>query len=98
MERSPVYTFTAPRKDNDDESFTFLMTSDMGIGGIHQGEAGSAIDNDPNHNHTGYPNGIGNGADVVVRDGILADPQTKDDEFIVINGDISYARGWPWIW
>ena len=47
MERSPVYTFTAPRKGTNDESFTFLMTSDMGIGGIHQGEAGSAIDNDP---------------------------------------------------
>jgi hypothetical protein len=97
-ERSPIYTFTAPRETNDDKSFTFLMTSDMGIGGIHEGESGSAIDNDPNHNHTGYPNGIGNGADVVVRDGILADPQTKDDEFIIINGDISYARGWPWIW
>ena len=86
-------------KLKSNNSFTFLVTGDMGIGGIHQGEAGGATDNDPYHQHPHYPNGIDNGADWVIRQGILSDPLTKTtDEFIVVNGDISYARGWPWIW
>ena len=97
-ERSQLYSFIAPRTHENEETFSFLLTSDMGIGGIRLGEAGGATDNDPAHAHPGYPQGIGNGADWVVREGILSDPLTAKDEFIVVNGDISYARGWPWIW
>jgi hypothetical protein len=97
--RSPVYSFVAPREEEIPSStFTFIVTGDMGIGGIHEGEAGGATDNDPYHVHPGFPQGIDNGADWVVRQGILADSLTKNDEFILVNGDISYARGWPWIW
>ena len=105
--RSPVYSFIAPRAPEDgssssstsssssssSSSFTFLLTSDMGIGGILPGEAGGATDNDWAHPHAGFPNGIGNGADWVVREGIMADPQTADDEFLLINGDISCEIG-----
>ena len=96
-----VYSFVSPRSKEAEESFTFLVTGDMGVGGIHKGEAGGATDNDRINKPTitpNYPNGIDNGADTVVRQGILFDPETKDDEFILVNGDISYARGWPWIW
>lgn len=101
-QRSPVYSFVAPRVagsrgEPSDSSFSFLVTADLGIGGPKKGEEGSAVDNDPNHVHPGYPNGIGNGADNVIS-GILADPGLASDEFILVNGDISYARGWPWIW
>ena len=84
---SPVYSFMAPRAAGDTTPFTFLVTSDMGIGGIAPDERGGATDNDPPVN----------GADRVVR-AMLADPATSQDEFMLLNGDLSYARGWPWIW
>ena len=83
----PVYSFTAPRPAGDKTPFTFLATSDMGIGGIAPDEHGGATDNDP----------PANGADLVVQ-AMLADPATAQDEFMLLNGDLSYARGWPWIW
>ena len=82
---SPTYSFLSPSLE--EKTFTFLVTGDMGIGKIQLGEEGGATDNDPPPN----------GADVVIAS-ILSDPLTKSDEFILLNGDISYARGWSWIW
>lgn len=84
---SEVFSFASPRLAGDTSSFSFLFTGDMGIGPIAEGEEGGATDNDPPVN----------GADKVVA-ALLRDPAVASDEFMFLNGDISYARGWPWIW
>jgi hypothetical protein len=76
----------SPRKPGDDTPFTFLVTADAGIGAISKEELGGATHNDPPVN----------GADAVAA-AMLRD-QLPTDEFLVLNGDISYARGWAWIW
>jgi hypothetical protein len=66
---------------------TGRYTADAGIGAISDDESGGATHNDP----------PANGADEVVA-AMLRDPFTRSDEFMLLNGDISYARGFPWIW
>jgi hypothetical protein len=57
------------------------------VGQPSKQELGGACHND----------GPPNGADKVFA-AIIRDAQTKQDEMMIVNGDISYARGWPWIW
>lgn len=64
---SPVYSFVAPRAPAAPSAFTFMVTADMGIGGIEEGQAGGATDNDPPLN----------GADQVIA-AILSDPGTSE--------------------
>ena len=40
----------------------------------------------------------GGGARAQVTAAMIRDPATAADELLVLNGDISYARGWAWIW
>ena len=102
---SQVYSFTAPRVPGDTTSFTFLFvqvlpspmctrlmtvfryTADAGIGNPPQEEQGGACHND-------LPI---NGADSVFA-AMIRDSASVKDEMMIVNGDISYARGWPWIW
>ena len=62
-------------------------TADAGIGNPPKEEQGGACHND-------LPI---NGADIVFA-AMIRDPATAKDEMMIVNGDISYARGWPWIW
>ena len=62
-------------------------TADAGIGNPPKEEQGGACHND-------LPI---NGADGVFA-AMIRDPATAKDEMMIVNGDISYARGWPWIW
>jgi hypothetical protein len=62
-------------------------TADAGIGNPPLEEQGGACHNDP----------PANGADSVFA-AMIRDPATAKDEMVIVNGDISYARGWPWIW
>jgi hypothetical protein len=78
---SEVYSFIAPRARGDMSDFTFLVTADAGIGAIPQEEQGSATHNDPPVN----------GADQVTK-AMINDPLTANDELLLLNGDISYAR------
>jgi len=78
---SPTFSFAAPRAAGDPSAFTFLVTADAGIGAVPAEERGGATHNDPPVN----------GADSVVA-AMLADPATPGDEFLLLNGDISYAR------
>jgi len=84
---SEVYSFIAPRVAGDTTPFTFLYTADAGIGNPPKEEQGGACHND-------LPI---NGADGVFA-AMIRDPATAKDEMMIVNGDISYARGWPWIW
>ena len=34
----------------------------------------------------------------MVWDAIRRDPESQLDDSIIMNGDISYARGHPWVW
>lgn len=90
LARSATYAFKSPRQPGDSTPFSILVTADAGIGRPSPEEMGGATDNDPPVN----------GADAVfaamLRDGPLSPHST--DEFLLVNGDISYARGWPWIW
>jgi hypothetical protein len=78
---SEIYSFTAPKVPGDMSSFSFLVTADAGIGAIPLEEQGSATHNDPPIN----------GADEVVK-AMINDPLTPNDELLLLNGDISYAR------
>lgn len=62
-------------------------TADAGIGTPPQEEQGGACHNDS----------PANGADSVFA-AMIRDSATSKDEMMIVNGDISYARGWPWIW
>jgi hypothetical protein len=86
--RSATYSFVSPRPPGDHTAFSFLYTADAGIGAVPPDEAGGATHNDEPVN----------GADSVF-DAIAADASAHvSDEFVILNGDISYARGWPFIW
>lgn len=68
--------------------FSVLYVADGGIGSPSRHTLGGATHNDPPIN----------GADQVWR-AIRADPKTySQDSLAIMNGDISYARGWPYIW
>lgn len=84
---SDVFSFVPSRPSGNNGTFSFLYTADMGIGTPAPQEVGSAVHNDP----------PANGADQVIA-AILRDPALPTDEFLLLNGDLSYARGWPWIW
>ena len=77
---SEVFSFVSPRKPGDATSFTFLVTADAGIGAISKEEMGGATHNDP----------PANGADAVAA--AMMRDQLPTDEFLILNGDISYAR------
>jgi hypothetical protein len=84
---SATFSFVAPRPPGDRTPFTFLVTADAGIGAVSDDEKGGATHNDPPVN----------GADQVWA-AIQRSSNSSSDEFLVLNGDLSYARGWPWIW
>jgi hypothetical protein len=83
--RSATYSFVSPRPPGDRTAFSFLYTADAGIGGVPPDEAGGATHNDAPVN----------GADSVF-EAIAADAAAHTghitDEFVILNGDISYAR------
>jgi hypothetical protein len=64
-----------------------LYVADGGIGSPTPEYAGGATHNDPPIN----------GADKVW-EAILQDPSTPEDHIAILNGDLSYARGWPMNW
>lgn len=91
---SPVYYFDSliPPSQYDGRTFSVLYVADGGVGGngdqdFQGGLAGGATNNDP----------PANGADRVWK-AMLADQETKKDDLLLFNGDLSYARGWPWTW
>merc|ERR1711871_157161 len=90
MAMSQIFSFISPRPRGDMAEFSFIVTADAGIGAVPVEEAGGATHNDP------PANGADSVAAALYRDGPLSPGST--DEFLILNGDISYARGWPWIW
>jgi hypothetical protein len=74
-------------------SIQVLYVADAGAGYQTDSYAGSA-----SHNACPIPGaGSVDGAQHVW-DAIKADPRTQADTMSIMNGDVSYARGWPYIW
>jgi len=87
---SEVFYFWSRVPVGANDTVTFLYVADGGIGGNGNnsgGFAGGATNNDPPKN----------GADGVWQ-AVIADLGNENDDLVLFNGDISYARGWPWTW
>lgn len=70
------------------DTISVLYVADAGIGTPNQFQQGGATHNDP----------PANGANKVWEALLHNDPLIHHDVAALFNGDLSYARGWPWIW
>lgn len=87
-----VRLFSTPVAPSADVNVQILYMADAGVSRDDGVFAGSA-----SHNDCPIGNNYLDGA-VHVYDAIARDPLSRTDQAAIINGDISYARGWPWMW
>jgi len=89
---SEVKMFKSRKPAKKDSSVQVVYTADAGVGYAYGPYGGSA-----SHNSIPLKYGDAEGGRHVW-DAILRDPETVNDDSSIMNGDISYARGWPWTW
>uniref|UniRef100_A0A7S1QH91 Purple acid phosphatase n=1 Tax=Neobodo designis TaxID=312471 RepID=A0A7S1QH91_NEODS len=90
---SSVRHFQSKADPSPAASIQVLYVADAGAGYQTGSYAGSA-----SHNACPIPGaGDVDGAQYVW-DAIRADPRTALDTMSIMNGDVSYARGWPYVW
>lgn len=85
--------FTSRIAPSADASISVLYVADAGAGFQLDGFKGSA-----SHNACPVGPAFSTEGAVYVWDAIKADPLTQHDHISIMNGDISYARGWPYVW
>eukprot|EP00672_Neobodo_designis_P023614 CAMPEP_0174831438 /NCGR_PEP_ID=MMETSP1114-20130205/3089_1 /TAXON_ID=312471 /ORGANISM="Neobodo designis, Strain CCAP 1951/1" /LENGTH=667 /DNA_ID=CAMNT_0016065261 /DNA_START=35 /DNA_END=2038 /DNA_ORIENTATION=- len=90
---SDVRSFKSKANPSPASSIQVLYVADAGAGYQTGGFAGGASDNASPIAGAGDNDGA-----QYVWDAIRQDPVSAFDTMSIMNGDVSYARGWPYIW
>jgi hypothetical protein len=90
---SGVRRFRAMQAPSPTANLSVIYFADAGAGFTSRSFSGSASHNAVPVAPADSPEGA-----VHVWDAAKADPLTPNDDLAIMNGDISYARGWPFVW